>query len=97
MGFEKTDGEKQTMMTNSDHIEDSPLVIHVMPANDMKPHEQSVNCHCNPRIESEDEDGEPLDGIVCVHNAFDRRELREQRREALAATYKNKRKWQRRR
>ena len=40
-------------------------VIHVKPLDDLKPHEDSVNCWCKPF----DDEG------VCVHNALDRREL----------------------
>jgi hypothetical protein len=48
--------------------------VHVYPVNDLREHEISRDCPCNPR---EDED-EPS---VVIHNAWDKRALRERREE----------------
>jgi hypothetical protein len=49
-------------------------MVHVIPINDIDYHEQNEFCHCNPTI---NEDG------VCVHNAFDGREVFEQAKEQI--------------
>ena len=41
-------------------------MIHVIPVNDIKSHEESVHCHCKPKVD--------WDLDVVVHNAFDHRE-----------------------
>jgi len=43
-------------------------VFHVTPNNDIKPHSESFDCHCKPRVETEG-----LNMIV-IHNSFDGRE-----------------------
>ena len=43
-------------------------VYHVMPNNDLKPHQSSYTCHCKPTISIEGFN------MVCVHNSFDGRE-----------------------
>lgn len=41
---------------------------HVIPNNDLKPHDESTTCHCEPRVEH-------INGnMVIIHNAFDGRE-----------------------
>ncbi len=52
-------------------------IIHVTPNNDLKPHYESYQCHCEPSLEIEGEN------MVCVHNAFDGREGLEQANEIL--------------
>lgn len=44
-------------------------VVHVLPVNDSKPHDESEACECCPRIRP------TLGGYVVVHNSYDRREL----------------------
>ena len=39
-------------------------VVHVLPLDDLRPHEELTECWCRPR----------LDEGVCVHNALDQRE-----------------------
>ncbi len=43
-------------------------MIHVLPINDLKDHEESEKCWCKPVV----------DEGVCVHNSMDQRELYEQ-------------------
>ncbi|HYE68381.1 MAG TPA: hypothetical protein VEA58_07195 [Anaerovoracaceae bacterium] len=43
-------------------------MIHVLPINDLKPHEETTTCHCEPNII--EESGE----LIVVHNSFDGRE-----------------------
>ena len=53
--------------------------IHVLPVNDLKPHEESgVGCPCKPRIEVVGAD------LIIVHNAWDNREVFEQAIEAMS-------------
>jgi hypothetical protein len=41
--------------------------LHVLPVNDLKPHRESVTCHCDPRVEA-------VKGtMLVIHNAFDGR------------------------
>ncbi len=43
---------------------------HVLPINDIRLHsENGTNCHCNPRIQSDE------NGTLVIHNAFDGREM----------------------
>ncbi len=45
---------------------------HVTPVDDIKQHEESTTCHCNPRVEH-------VNGnMVVIHNSFDGREGIEQ-------------------
>jgi len=44
-------------------------MIHILPINDIKPHQELSTCGCNPTIEAL-EDGE----IMIIHNSFDGRE-----------------------
>lgn len=43
-------------------------MIHVLPNNDLKEHEECSSCLCHPQVVMGDE-------IVCIHNAWDAREL----------------------
>ena len=45
--------------------------FHVLPINDLKEHEKTMDCWCNPEIQHD------LPPYVIVHNAADRREERE--------------------
>lgn len=47
--------------------------VHVLPINDLRPHDQSTECWCRPRRD----DDEPR---VVIHNAMDQRETYEQGR-----------------
>ncbi len=49
-------------------------MIHVLPINDEREHEESTTCWCNPRIETEGE-------LLVIHNSADCRELIEQAEE----------------
>lgn len=43
---------------------------HVIPVNDLRPHDESVKCWCHPK--------EDFEGVgVVVHNSLDRREFYE--------------------
>lgn len=42
--------------------------IHITPINDLKEHEESVNCHCKPRTEYTN------DTLLIIHNSYDKRE-----------------------
>ena len=48
-------------------------MIHILPINDLKKHEESTTCECNPKIEIL-EDGE----IMVIHNSYDGREFIEE-------------------
>lgn len=48
-------------------------MIHILPINDLKEHEELSTCHCNPSAEVL-EDG----SIMIVHNSYDKREVIEQ-------------------
>lgn len=43
-------------------------MIHITPINDLKEHEDSSTCDCEPSIL--EENGE----LICIHNAYDGRE-----------------------
>ena len=49
------------------------FMIHILPVNDLKEHEELTTCKCKPRIEILD-DGE----IMVVHNSYDGREYIEE-------------------
>lgn len=53
-------------------------MIHVVPLNDEKEHEDSSDCWCGPTVEWEH--AEPL----CIHNAADCREIVEQAEHILS-------------
>lgn len=48
--------------------------VHVIPNNDWKEHEESVDCWCHPTRDVEDEN-------VIIHNSLDGREVQELRDE----------------
>ena len=49
------------------------FMIHILPVNDLKEHEELTTCECKPRIEILD-DGE----IMVIHNSYDGREYIEE-------------------
>lgn len=51
-------------------FDDPDMLYHVIPLNDLKPHEPTITCPCGP---CQDEEVPNL----YVHNSFDRRELYE--------------------
>jgi hypothetical protein len=51
-------------------------VQHVEPINDLRPHEDSALCPCHPNVAYVEQDGGVV-GRLVIHNAFDKRELRE--------------------
>jgi hypothetical protein len=53
--------------------------INVLPVNDIQPHSHHVLCCCNPKVETVES------VFIIIHNAFDGRDLDEQRKEI----YKN--------
>jgi hypothetical protein len=48
-------------------------LVHVLPINDARPHRESVDCECRPRVE----------GRVCIHNSWDGREIAERAIDAV--------------
>ena len=54
------------------------MIIHVLPVNDLEPHdEEGTTCKCEPRVEFVE------GGMLVVHNSFDNREMIEQVNEIL--------------
>lgn len=49
--------------------------MHVLPVNDLKEHEESEHCHCQPKVEYEE------NGKVIIHNSYDGREIFEEAKE----------------
>jgi hypothetical protein len=47
-----------------------PKILHVVPQNDLRPHELSVNCWCRPRLVCQSPRAQ-----VYSHNALDGREI----------------------
>jgi hypothetical protein len=47
-------------------------IYHIIPVNDLKEHEDSSTCHCQPQVSIEEGD------IFIVHNSYDCREFKEQ-------------------
>lgn len=45
------------------------MATHILPINDIKPHEEATTCKCKPTVEIL-QDGE----MMVVHNSFDGRE-----------------------
>lgn len=45
--------------------------IHITPINDLKEHQEDINCNCNPRTEYIN------DNILIIHNSYDGRETLE--------------------
>lgn len=53
--------------------------IHVLPLRDLKPHEETRWCWCEPRVEQEEATREQLAGpAVVIHHSADGRELIEE-------------------
>ena len=50
--------------------------IHVLPVDDLKEHEESASCWCNPRVINAD--GLDFEQNVIVHHSADGRELVEE-------------------
>lgn len=49
--------------------------LHVMPQNDLIEHDDDGDdCVCGPLVRWFDDDGEPLESAVVVHNSLDGRE-----------------------
>lgn len=46
-----------------------PKDIHVLPENDLKPHDETRACWCQPSVRREGK------GMIVVHNSLDGREL----------------------
>lgn len=55
-------------------------MIHILPTNDIKEHEETTTCECNPQVEIQDNAE-----ILVIHNAFDGREYFERIEEILDA------------
>lgn len=45
------------------------MLLHILPINDIKPHEDTTTCHCNPSVEVTDSGD-----MMVIHNSFDGRE-----------------------
>lgn len=59
------------------------MSYHILPINDIKEHEESTICECEPKIEF-------IQGeMLIIHNAFDQREILEQVEEILKNGNKN--------
>jgi|GEM_PF-2040449 len=46
--------------------DDGTMEYHVIPINDLRPHEEEKTCWCRPTVE---------EGCIVTHNSMDRREL----------------------
>lgn len=53
------------------------MLYHILPINDLKEHEESSTCSCNPKVLTEN--GE----MLFIHNAWDLREIIEETNEIL--------------
>ena len=51
---------------------------HLLPINDLKEHEDSTTCDCNPNVEFH-EDGD----MIVIHNSYDGREALEMANEII--------------
>lgn len=51
---------------------------HILPTNDLKDHEESTTCECEPKVEFQ-ENGE----MLVIHNSFDGREAVEMANEII--------------
>ena len=52
-------------------------MIHILPINDLKEHTEQSTCDCKPKVITEN--GE----LICIHNAFDGRQFKEQLLETI--------------
>lgn len=49
---------------------ENEMIIHILPVNDLKPHEEEgTTCECEPRVEFVE------GGMLVIHNAYDNREI----------------------
>jgi hypothetical protein len=55
-----------------------PLHMHAIPLEDLKPHEELMECPCGPSIEF------VRNGFLMLHHAYDNREAAEQAAKLLA-------------
>lgn len=54
------------------------MMMHVLPINDEREHEESTMCPCDPHVEWFDpETGEAYSEGLVIHNSFDGREFSE--------------------
>jgi len=51
------------------HLNHSKMILHILPVNDIKEHEEKSTCECYPEVEIL-ENGD----IMIIHNAYDGRE-----------------------
>ena len=52
------------------------MALHVLPLDDLREHEETATCWCQPRVETVDpETGEAYEQPLIVHNSLDAREL----------------------
>lgn len=56
---------------------------HVLPVNDLKDHEESTTCECEPRCE-----WQPSGDLIVVHTSYDGRETLEEVNEILSKPIK---------
>ena len=52
----------------------SPEAVHVIPLNDLHPHDEDQRCRCQPKLETERDDDFTVLVYIWVHNAWDGRE-----------------------
>ena len=55
------------------------MIIHVMPINDLKEHDEDTSCECQPAVEMDDAGN----GFLVIHNSYDGREAVETANEIL--------------
>ena len=58
---------------------------HVLPIDDLKPHEESTTCECEPRCE-----WQPNGDLIVVHSAWDGREAIEEFNEIMQSLNEKK-------
>jgi len=57
------------------------MTQHILPINDIEPHEESITCKCKPNVEH-------VEGnMIVIHNSFDGRERQE---ELISSAINNK-------
>ena len=55
------------------------MAYHVLPIDDLREHEETATCWCQPRVETHDlETGEDYTEPLIIHNSLDGRELVEE-------------------
>jgi hypothetical protein len=56
------------------------MTQHILPINDIEPHEEATTCKCKPKVEF-------IDGnMIVIHNSFDGRERQE---ELISSAFNN--------